>query len=129
MADFPNMRMQQKISQTMSQSQVQKMSQTQIMSLNMLAMSGMDLRNEIYSYAAKNPALEIKSDSLESGVSSSKNEISNTLRFSDNTRYGTSTASSQAASDNFQAALESQSDERESLCDHLEHQLNAMNIS
>ena len=72
MADFPQMSMQQRASQIMSQSQVQKMSQTQIMSLKVLAMSGPDLRNEIYSYAAKNPALEIKSDSLETGVKSSR---------------------------------------------------------
>ncbi|MBQ4379141.1 MAG: RNA polymerase factor sigma-54 [Treponema sp.] len=128
MPDFPNMRMQQKVSQNMSQSQVQKMSQTQIMSLNMLAMSGADLREEIYSYAAKNPALEIKSDRLEAGVSSSRTEFSNSSRFSDNTRYGSVSASGELASDNFQAALENASDERESLSDHLEHQLNAMNI-
>lgn len=99
------------------------------MSLNLLAMSGADLRNEIYSYAAKNPALEIKSDSLESGVQSSKTEISNTSRFSDNTHYGSASPSGSQASDNFQAALESNADEREPLTDHLEHQLNAMNLS
>ncbi len=129
MADFPNMSMQQRVSQNMAQTQTQKMSQTQIMSLNLLSMSGADLRNEIYSYAAKNPALEIKSDSLESGVASSKAEFSNNSRFSDNTHYGSVSASGVAASDNFQAALESESDEREALTDHLLHQLNSMNIS
>ena len=129
MPDFPQMSMQQRVSQTMSQAQVQKMSQTQIMSLNMLAMSSADLRNEIYSYVAKNPALEIKSDSLETGVKSSHQELSASARFSDNTRYGTASASGTAASDNFQAALESNADEREPLTDHLEHQLNSMKLS
>ena len=129
MPDFPQMAMQQRVSQTMAQAQVQKMSQTQIMSLNLLAMSSADLRNEIYSYAAKNPALEIKTDSLETGVTSSRAEISNNARFSDNTHYGTANASGAAASDNFQAALESNADEREPLSDHLLHQLNAMHIS
>ena len=121
--------MQQRASQIMSQSQVQKMSQTQIMSLKVLAMSGPDLRNEIYSYAAKNPALEIKSDSLETGVKSSRAEVANSSRFSDNTHYGLSSVSGNAASDNFQAALESNADEREPLSDHLMHQLNSMKLS
>ncbi|MBP3772664.1 MAG: RNA polymerase factor sigma-54 [Treponema sp.] len=129
MPDFPQMSFQQRTSQTMSQAQVQKMSQTQIMSLNLLAMSSADLRNEIYAQAGKNPALEIVRDSMESGVSSSRREVSASSRFSDNTRYGSASASGSAASDNFQAALESTSDEREPLTDHLEHQLNAMNIS
>ncbi|MBR1721202.1 MAG: RNA polymerase factor sigma-54 [Treponema sp.] len=129
MSDFPQMSFQQRTSQTMSQAQVQKMSQTQIMSLNLLAMSSADLRNEIYAQAGKNPALEIVRDSMESGVSSSRTEVSAFSRFSDTTRYGQSSASGNAASDNFQAALESTSDERETLSDHLEHQLNAMNIS
>lgn len=123
------MSMQQRVSQNMSQAQVQKMSQTQIMSLNMLAMSSADLRNEIYSYVAKNPALEIKSDSLETGVKSSHMEISASARFSDNTRYGTASSSGSQASDNFQAALESNADEREPLADHLEHQLNSMKLT
>ena len=129
MSDFPQMSFQQRTSQNMAQAQVQKMSQTQIMSLNLLAMSSADLRKEIYAQTGKNPALEIVRDSMESGVSSSRREISASSRFSDNTRYGSASASGSAASDNFQAALESTSDEREPLTDHLEHQLNAMNIS
>lgn len=129
MADFPHMSMQQRVSQNMAQAQVQKMSQTQIMSLNMLAMSSAELRNEIYDFAEKHPALEITRDSLESGVSSSREHISNTSRFSDNTHYGSVSSSGVEASDNFQSALESNADEREPLTDHLEHQLNAMHIS
>ena len=129
MSDFPQMSMQQRVSQTMAQAQVQKMSQTQIMSLNLLAMSSADLRNEIYAHAEKNPALEIVRDKLESGVSSSRTEISASSRFSDNTHYGTANSAGSAASDNFQAALESNADEREPLTDHLLHQLNAMHLS
>ncbi len=99
------------------------------MSLNLLSMSSADLRNEIYSFAEKHPALEIKSDSLESGVASSHTQIANNSRFSDNTHYGTASANGSAASDNFQAALESNADEREPLTDHLLHQLNSMNLS
>lgn len=129
MPDFPRMSMQQRVSQSMAQVQSQKMSQAQIMSLNMLAMSSPDLRNEIYKYAERNPALEIKSDSLETGVSSSRTETAASSRFSDTERYGRVSAAGVAASDNFQAALESNADFREPLADHLEHQLNAMNIS
>ena len=129
MADYPHMSMVQRVSQNMAQAQVQRMSQAQIMSLNMLAMSSADLRNEIYSFAEKHPALEIVRDSLESGVSSSHQQLSNSLRFSDNTHYGSSSASALEASDNFQSALESNADDRESLSDHLEHQLNSMNLS
>ena len=117
-----------RISQSMAQTQQQRMSQAQIMSLKMLSMSGAEVRDEIYSYAEKNPALEIKSDYLENGVSSSKAEISNNMRFSDNTRYGNASASGEMASNNFQAALESNADEREPLSDHLLHQLNSMNL-
>ena len=129
MADFPHMSLQQRTSQNMAQVQSQKMSQAQIMSLNLLSMSSADLREEIYAQAAKNPALEIKSDLLESGVSSSKTEVSASSRFSDNTRYGTDSARGREASDNFQSALESNADNREVLSDHLLHQLNAINLT
>ncbi|WP_407427274.1 RNA polymerase factor sigma-54 [Treponema sp.] len=129
MPDYPQMTIQQRASQTMAQTQSQKMSQTQIMSLNLLAMSSTDLRSEIYAQAAKNPALEIKSDSLESGVSSSRSETAPSSRFSDNTHYGSASAGGEQASNNFQAALESNPDEREVLSDHLLHQLNAMHLS
>ena len=129
MADFPQMSMQQRVSQNMAQAQVQKMSQTQIMSIEMLGMSSAELRNKIYDFAEKHPALEITKDPLESGVSSSRTEISNNSRFSDNTHYGTASANGAAASDNFQSALESNADEREPLTDHLLHQLNSMPVS
>ena len=113
----------------MAQTQSQKMSQTQIMSLNILAMSSADLRTEIYSQIAKNPALELKSDSLESGISSSHTTVSNFSKFSDNTHYARTSSSGELASDNFQAALESNADTRESLSDHLLHQLYSLKLT
>ena len=103
------------------QRQVQRMSQQQIMSLKLLAMGSLDLREAIYSHAAENPALEIVRDALASGVGSARTA---TARFSDNTRYGSATTAGTVASDNFQAALESAEDSRETLQEHLEHQFN-----
>ena len=126
MSDSPKMNFQQRASQKMER--LQKMSRSQIMSLKLLSMSAGDMRGEIYSQAEKNPALRIKSDPLESGVSSSRVEETNVSRFSDNTRYARTDAKGNAASDNFQAALESNADDRETLAEHLEHQLNSMSL-
>ena len=115
-----------KLSARAVQVQQQRMSQQQIMSLNMLAMPSLDLRDEIYSKAKLNPALEIVSDSLEQGAKVAREGRS---RFSDNTRYGFASAAGELASDNFQAALESREDDRETLQEHLERQFNAMRHS
>ena len=115
-----------KLSTRAVQVQQQRMSQQQIMSLNLLAMPSLDLRDEIYAHAAKNPALEIVSDGLETGTKTAREKTS---RFSDNTRYGSATAAGQLASDNFQAALESHVDDRETLQEHLEKQFNAVRHS
>ena len=104
------------------QRQVQRMSQQQIMSLKLLTMGSLELREAIYSHANENPALQITRDPLESGVGSAHGAAS---RFSDNTRYGTASAAGVAASDNFQQALESAEDSRTTLQEHLEHQFNA----
>lgn len=112
-----------KLSARALQVQQQRMSQQQIMSLKLLAMGSLDLRDEVYKKAAENPALEITGDSLEQGA---KNVRENPSRFSDNTRYGSATAAGQLASDNFQAALESHVDDRETLQEHLESQFNSM---
>lgn len=112
-----------KLSARAVQVQQQRMSQQQIMSLNVLAMPSLDLRDEIYTQAAKNPALEIVRDSLETGAKTAREGRS---RFSDNTRYGSVTQAGELASDNFQAALESHVDDRETLQEHLERQFNAM---
>lgn len=115
-----------KLSARAVQVQQQRMSQQQIMSLNLLAMGSLDLRDAIYGKAAENPALEIVSDTLEQGAKIARE---NRSRFSDNTRYGSATAAGQLASDNFQAALESHVDDRETLQEHLERQFNSMRHS
>ncbi len=122
MADF---QLKQGTSQKLSQVQTQKMSQVQIMSLNLLAMSSFDLRNEIYSQVEKNPALEIVKDQFESGEKS----VRERTVFSDNIRLGSVNSARQKQSDDFQSALESNADYRVPLGSHLEHQLNAMNLS
>lgn len=125
MSDVQQMNLQAKTVQNLSQVQVQRMSQSQIMSLNVLAMSAADLRGAIYEHAAKNPALEIVSDKLEKGVEKTQE----TIPFSDNIQYKSTDFSGDVARDNFQKALESNADFREPLSEHLEHQLNAMNLS
>lgn len=92
------------INQTTSQKQTQrqKFSQRQIQALNILTMSSMDLRDEIYRTVSENPALEIVRDN------------------NNRSEYKTSAASQQM--------LENSEDKHESLQQHLIHQLNAMNI-
>lgn len=137
----PSLRLSQRTSQNQKMAQTQKMSQTQIMSLKLLNMSSGELRNEIYEKAAKNPALVVTEDRFQDGDADSANARQNSelslshssdrfsSRFSDSTFTGKSTASGIQASDNFQAALENNEDFREPLADHLEHQLNSMNLS
>lgn len=108
-----------------TQKQELRMSQQQIMSLNLLAMGSTDLRQAIYAEAEKNPALEIVRDSLVFGSGGAKEKVLSS-HFSDDTHYGSATAAGALASDNFEAALESEPDDREPLQDHLEHQFNAM---
>lgn len=129
----PSLRLAQRTSQNQKMAQTQKMSQTQIMSLKLLNMSSGELRNEIYEKAAKNPALVVTEDKFQDGDAEAANESQNSSksknRLSDSTFIGKATASGIQASDNFQAALENNEDFREPLADHLEHQLNSMNLS
>ena len=129
----PSLRLAQRTSQNQKMAQTQKMSQTQIMSLKLLNMSSGELRNEIYEKAAKNPALVVTEDKFQDGDAEAANESQNSSQsknqFSDSTFIGKATASGIQASDNFQAALENNEDFREPLADHLEHQLNSMNLS
>lgn len=129
----PSLGLAQRTSQNQKMAQTQKMSQTQIMSLKLLNMSSGELRNEIYEKAAKNPALVVTEDKFQDGDAEAANESQNSSqsknRFSDSTFIGKATASGIQASDNFQAALENNEDFREPLADHLEHQLNSMNLS
>ncbi|MGN0728669.1 RNA polymerase factor sigma-54 [Treponema sp.] len=94
-------------------SQIQRICQKQIQALKFLAMDSKNLTEEIYKAAEENPALVI-----------TKNRSS-----WDRTKTAVPTASGMAASENFQAALESKADERESLQDHLLGQLNSMRLS
>lgn len=102
------------------------MSQAQITALNILAMSASELRAAVYEKAERNPALVITDDTFQAGE---KNVHAETYSmFSDNTRYKKASSSQRQASDNFQSALENNADYRETLTDHLEHQLNAMKL-
>ncbi|MCR5724829.1 MAG: RNA polymerase sigma-54 factor [Treponema sp.] len=122
----PHLQMRTHTEQRQKQTQVQRLSQQQIMSLKLLAMSSLDLRESIYSEAERNPALEITEDRLMQGATTVREHSS---AFSDNGRYSAVSAAGEAASDAFQAALENSEDYRESLQDHLLHQYNAINHS
>ncbi len=93
-----------RINQTTSQKQTQrqKFSQRQIQAIQILTMSSLDLRDEIYRKVSENPALEI-------------------VRDNNNRSDYKSSASSQQM-------LENSQDKSESLQQHLLHQLNAMNL-
>ncbi len=86
--------------QTQAQKQIQKMSQVQIQTMNYLAMTNRDLRQEIYKMAAENPAIEIVSDSKKKEEASNANQL----------------------------AIEAQADRGESLQQHLMAQLDLMKI-
>lgn len=100
------------------------MTQQQIMSLKILSLPSVDLREEIYNAVAKNPALDLYDDSFENGVATAGERS----RFSDDIHYGKPGREGELASDNFQSALENNVDSRESLYSHLEFQIEAMNI-
>ena len=118
MSEIPSISLQQRVSQQQRQVQAQKLSQKQLMSVKLLAMSSIDLRQEIYTTVARNPALVITKDAAFDGVKDAKvSGIS-----SDNLRIGSVTQAGKIASDNFQSALESSPDNRETLSEHLEQQ-------
>lgn len=107
-------------SQRQEQQQVQILSQQQIQALKFLAMPGRELREEIFSFASENPALEIVKDPLSRKKSGSS-------AFKDRIREAYSSSSSSAArqqSDDFQTALESAQERAETLQQHLMSQLN-----
>ncbi len=112
-----------KFNQNLSQQQKlsQKLNQQQIQSLNLLGMSSADLRNDVYEFALKNPALEIVSDSYAEGEKNITRQMPG-----DKIRLSKATNAGIEASNKFQAALESNADEREALSDHLEHQFLSM---
>ena len=103
-------------------SQIQILSQRQIQALELLSLGSQDLRSEVYKEVEENPALIITKDSLEAGA-----ELRVRPRNCfDNTRIGSAGAAGMQASDNFQAALESKADMRESLQEHLLSQFNML---
>ncbi len=104
MADFD-------FTQRQSQVQVQKLSQNLVYGLKILQMPTKELRSEIYRVVNENPALEIVKDP--------------TAR-----RQGSEwEGEAQFKSQDYQALLESREDRRESLQQHLMHQLNSMRLS
>lgn len=112
--------------QRVSQKQSLKLSQIQIQSLNLLSLNSADFRSEIYKEVEKNPALEITGDSVEDGI---ENVSKFSGGLSDYTHISSSGHFEDDKSQAFQNVLESQADERESLSDHLEFQLNASKLT
>lgn len=119
MANVPTFSLLQRTSQNQSQKQLQsqKLSQKQLMALKFLSLSSVDLRREIYDTVAKNPALIITKDFNEEGVNDARVSLAG-----DNLRVSSVSKSGIEASDNFQSALESSPDERQTLSEHLLHQ-------
>ncbi|MBD5442398.1 MAG: hypothetical protein HDR34_03160 [Treponema sp.] len=100
--------------QRASLAQRQVMSQKQILALKLIAMQNGDLRNEIYKQAEENPAIEIVRDTMQESPAFRKSS----------SHIGLASASGASESDTFQKMLESTVDKRETLQQHLLHQLN-----
>lgn len=117
MADF-------NINQTQKTTQIQSqiLSQKQIQALKLIGMGSQELRNEIFSKIEENPALEIEKDNFEDGV-----KIPTNIKSQVHT--GTASSSGSLESDTYQQMIESSPDERETLHEHLIHQLNMINLS
>lgn len=120
MENTPSFSLQQRTSQKQTQKQVQsqRLSQKQLLSIKFLALSSLDLRREIYDTVAKNPALIITKDFSQDGIKDARvsKGVESNFRLSSVSQRG------KEASDNFQTALESYPDERETLSEHLLHQ-------
>lgn len=128
MSSFPSVSLAQRASQkqSMKLSQTMRLGQQQRMALSLLAMPAAELRGEIYAAAERNPALEIAADEFQDGGEPTPSRRS---VLSDYGRYARTTSAGIRASDDFQAALESNADERTSLSDHLVHQIDSMELS
>lgn len=107
------------------QSQTQKLTRRQIVAMKMLSMNNGELRNEIIKNVKENPALEIVN------ISPTRNDKKSAISESFLQDYKVSSVSSQQneLSNVHQSMLESVSDFRESLQEHLMFQLNTMHIS
>lgn len=111
--------------QRTSQVQTQIMSQKQILAMKCIGMGSQELRDEIIRQAEENPAIEIVRDPLAEGASSVRRKTTP----SQTVRTGSAGAAGQTESDEFQKMLESSPDERETLQEHLLHQLNMLPVS
>ena len=120
MADFNFLQTQKQV-----QTQSQILSQRQIQLLNLIGMNSLELRDEIYSAADRNPALEITKDAFLEGTKGVKR--SHTDRRISTVRTGKTGARGKEEADAFQKILESAPDETETLQEHLKAQLNMMN--
>ena len=111
--------------QRTSQIQTQLMSQKQILALKLIGMGSQELRDEIIRQAEENPAIEIISDPFAEGALSVRKKNAPAQKI----RTGSAGAAGQVESDTFQQMIESSPDERETLQEHLLHQLNMVTIS
>jgi RNA polymerase sigma-54 factor len=100
------MELSQRATQSQNLSQIQKMSQQQILSMKVLSLATDELENEIYDFAEKNPALEISKDAYSPEFRKKKSKAAD-----------------------FDTLIDRTADNRTSLYDHLEFQLNSMNLS
>ena len=107
------------LSQRQKQSQVQALSQAQIQSLDILSLSGDDLRSAIYREVQENPALVITRDAGGGNVHLRKGPP-------ERTRISASSAAGAEESDRHLAALEAYADTRLSLQDYLLSQLHVL---
>lgn len=111
--------------QRTSQIQTQIMSQKQILAMKLIGMGSQELRDEIIREAEENPAIEIIRDPLAEGASSVRRKTAP----AQTVRTGSTGFAGQTESDEFQKMLESSPDERETLQEHLLHQLNMLPLS
>lgn len=102
-----------------------KLSQQQLMAMNLIAMSNMDLREEIYRVVEENPALEIVRDKFAEGASGLKQGNQSTLN---SVHSGKVSKKGTEAAETFQKLLENAPDKNETLQSHLLHQLNMINL-
>lgn len=101
------MGMNQSQKQNLSIIQTQKLSMHQIQTLNFLAMSGNDLREEILKAVSENPALQIVKDPYKENFRANKNQ----------------------AAQNYQSMLEQTESYEETLQEHLISQINMLQLS
>ena len=118
--------------QRQEQIQSQILSQQQIQALKYLAMPSRDLRDEIFSFASNNPAIEVVNDPLSANNPLKSSAKTGQSSFTNRIREEYSSSSSAASyqkSQDAQAALESIQERAETLQQHLMNQLNLTKVS